>query len=257
MWKPSGVMVHSTRDEEGPVQVVDAYGVRSLHFGTAPKQSSMSLADPDRLELAYVRAMLAGLLFAPEPRRVLLLGLGGGSLAKFLLRHFPDCRLDAVESRPAVAAVARRFFGLPEDPRLTLHFEDGSEFLCRQAESHSHVYDHLFIDIYDHQGLSASAGRHDFFAAAARLLNPGGVLAINLWGSHPESLRHAMKMLGLYFEGRTLRLQVIGRGNLIGFGLGAGLPRPDREVLKQRARQLEQRLDVEFPRLLHLLSPLR
>lgn len=257
MWKHRGVMVHGCRDEEGLVQVVDAYGVRSLHFGTAPKQSAMSLADPERLELPYARAMLAGLLFASEPRRVLLLGLGGGSLAKFLLRHFPDCRIDAVESRPAVAVVARRFFGLPDDSRLAIHIADGSEFVCCQAESRSSIYDQILVDIYDSRGMAPSASRHDFFAAAVRLLNPKGVLVMNLWGSHPESLRQSLKMLSLYLEGRTLRLQVVGRGNIIGFGLGAELPKPDREALKHRARHLEERLGIEFPRLLQLLSASR
>jgi spermidine synthase len=255
MRKYGGVVVHCSRDEDGLVEVVDAFGVRSLHFGTSPKQSAMLLAAPDRLELSYVRAMLAGLLFTPDPRRVLLLGLGGGSLAKFLLRHFPECRIDAVESRAAVAAVARRFFGLPEDPRLAVHIAEGCEFVCRLSKADSAVYDHIFVDVYDQEGLAASASRHDFFAASAKLLKAGGILAMNLWGSHQESLRHAMRLLNLYFEGGMMRLQVTGRGNVIGFGLGPEVQRSGREALKQRARIMEQRLGVEFPRLLHLLSP--
>lgn len=256
MRKHGGVVVHCSRDEDGLVEVVDAHGVRSLHFGTPPRQSAMSLTEPDRLELSYVRAMLAGLLFTPEPRRVLLLGLGGGSLAKFLLRHFPDCRIEAVEARPAVAEIAHRFFGLPEDPRLTIHIADGREFVCREAERNSAAYEHIFVDIYDDQGLAASAGEHDFFAAGARLLNPGGVFSLNLWGSHRDSFRRSVELLKLCFDNRILRLPVIGRGNIIGFGLGSELMRPDSETLKQRARTLELRCGVEFPRLLRALAPL-
>lgn len=253
--KYGGTLVHCSRDEEGLVEVVDAYGVRSLHFGTSPKQSAMSLAEPDRLELGYVRAMLAGLVLTDDPGRVLLLGLGGGSLAKFLLKSFPECRIDVVEYRPTVAAVARRFFGLPEDARLTLHIAEGNEFVSRAAKESAGTYGHIFVDIFDHEGLAVSATQHDFFAACAKLLSPEGVLAMNMWGSHSESLRHSIRMLNLYFEGGTLRLQVVGRGNVIGFGLGTELYRPGREALKQRARILELRHGVEFPRLLHLLSP--
>jgi spermidine synthase len=248
-------MIHCCRDNQGVLEVVDTHGIRSLHFGTAPKQSAMSLKEPDRLELPYVRAMLAGLLFVPEPRRVLLLGLGGGSLAKFLLQHFPECRIDVVESRADVEMVARRFFGLPEDPRLRVHIADGNEFVCHWAESCGASYDHIFVDVYDDQGISASIQQHDFFASGAKILSAGGVFAINLWGSQTESVRRSMRMLNLYFEGGTMRLQVIGRGNVIGFGLGADIPRVDRKTLTQRARILEQRLGIEFSRLQHLLSP--
>ena len=64
-----GVLVHCQRDAEGLVEVVETHGVRSLHFGSSPRQSAMALDEPDRLELSYVRAMLAGLVYAPEPRR--------------------------------------------------------------------------------------------------------------------------------------------------------------------------------------------
>jgi spermidine synthase len=254
MRKHGGVLVHCSRDDQGLLEIIDTDGVRTLHFGTTPKQSAMSLEDPDRLELPYVRAMLAGLLFTAEPRRVLLLGLGGGSLAKFLLRHFPDCRIDAVEARASVEVVARRFFGLPEDERLKIHIADGNEFVCSTPDSRLESYDHILVDVFDQHGISASIQRHDFFACASRLLNAEGVFAINLWGSQPESLRQTIRLLKLYFAGGTLRLQVIGRGNVIGFGLGAEIRAVTKEKLRQRARILEQQLGIEFPRLLHVLS---
>ncbi len=251
-----GVLVHCQRDAEGLVEVVEAHGVRSLHFGSSPKQSAMALDEPDRLELSYVRAMLAGLVYAPEPRRALLLGLGGGSLAKFLLKHFPDCQLDIVEYRAAVADVARRFFGLPEDPRLALRIDDARRFVRDEAQRQSGIYDHIFVDIYDERGLSASVNEQDFFAANARLLSPSGVFSLNLWGSDRDSFRDSMDLLKGHFGARALRLPVIGRGNVIGLGFGPELARLDPELLRQRARQLEGRLGVEFPRLMKSLAPM-
>ncbi len=252
--KHGGVLVHCGRDAEGLVEVVDAHGVRSLHFGTSPKQSAMALAEPERLELSYVRAMLAGLMFQPDPRRVLLLGLGGGSLARFLLQNFPECRIEAVESRAAVAEVAHRFFGLPDDPRLTVHIDDARGFVRREAARRASAYEHIFVDIYDHQGLSASVNEHDFFAANARLLSPLGVYSLNLWGSDRDSFRSSVDLLKYHFGSRVLRLPVIGRGNIIGFGLGLELARPGSEILKLRSREMEARLGVEFPRLLKSLG---
>lgn len=256
MRKHGGTLVHCCRDAEGLVEVVDAYGIRSLHFGTSPKQSAMSLAEPERLELSYVRAMLAGLILTPDPDRILLLGLGGGSLAKFLLLNFPECRIDAVESRATVVAVAHRFFGLPEDRRLTIHIADAGEFILDAAASNLSIYGHIFVDLYDQAGLAFAAAGPDFIAAGAKLLSGRGILAMNLWGSHPESYRLSLGLLKLNFAEKILHLRVAGRGNVIAFGPGRELPPLRRDSLIPRARFLERHLGVEFPRLLHLLSPL-
>jgi spermidine synthase len=254
MRKYGGVLVHCSRDDIGIIEVIDTYGVRSLHFGTHPKQSAMSLAEPDKLELSYVRAMLAGLLFKPEPRKILLLGLGGGTLATFLFNHFPECRIDAVECRPAVAEIAHEYFGLPNDARLAIHVSDGNDFVCAEADRREGEYDHILVDVFDHQGLAETVNQQDFFAASRRLLHPEGILAINLWGTQTRSLRQSMGLLNLYFERRTMRLQVPGRGNVIGFGLGQHVERAEMADLKQQAKALELLLGIEFPRFLRLLS---
>ncbi|MGX2038842.1 spermine/spermidine synthase domain-containing protein [Methylocaldum sp. MU1018] len=252
--KYGGVLVHCSRDEFGIIEVVDTYGVRSLHFGTHPKQSAMSLVEPDHLELSYARAMLAGLLFKSEPRKILLLGLGGGSLAKFLFDHFPECRIEAVEYRPAVVEVAYEYFGLPEDSRLTVHVSESNEFVCAEAERREAEYDHIFVDVFDHQGMAETVNQQDFFSASRRLLHPEGILSMNLWGTQSQSLRQSMGLLNLYFERRTMRLQVPGRGNVIGFGLGPHVQRTEINTLKQEAKALELLLGIEFPRFLRLLS---
>jgi spermidine synthase len=252
--KYGGVLVHSSRDEAGILEVVDAHGVRSLHFGTYPRQSAMSLADPDRLELIYVRAMLLGLLFTPEPRSILLLGLGGGSLAKFLFQNFPACRIEAVECRSGVAPVAQRFFGLPEDPRLAVHVGDCNEYVCGLANPSRPAFDLILVDAFDHRGLAESVNRRDFFIACSTLLGPEGVFAVNLWGSEMASYRQSVRLLNTYFDGRIMRLPVPGKGNVIGYGLGSRLERPPARELIQRARALEIRLGIEFPRFLQLVS---
>lgn len=254
MRKYGGVLVHCRRDHIGIIEVVDTHGVRSLHFGTHPKQSAISLAEPEKLELSYVRAMLVGLLFKPDPRKILLLGLGGGTLAKFLLNHFPACRIDAVECRAAVAEIAYEYFGLPKDERLTVHVSDGNEFVCAEADRREAEYDHILVDVFDDEGLAEMVNQQDFFSASQRLLRPEGILAVNMWATQTRSLRHSMGLLNLYFERRTMRLQVPGRGNVIGFGLGQRVQRAEIADLKERARTWELLLGIEFPRFLRLMS---
>ena len=79
-----------------PVDISEEAGVRYLHFGSDWVQGAMRIARPWSLELEYTRDMMAGLLLRPPgqwPRRALLVGLGAGSLAKFIYRHLADCRL--------------------------------------------------------------------------------------------------------------------------------------------------------------------
>ena len=100
MYRYDGRVIHESYDDDGVLEVVELDGVRSLHFGSFPRQSSMLLVKPDKLYLEYVRAMTSWLLFKPTlDSEALIIGLGGGSLAKHLLHHFPECRLKAVEYR--------------------------------------------------------------------------------------------------------------------------------------------------------------
>ena len=255
MMRYGGKLIHRCRDAQGPIEVVETHGIRSLHFGTDARQSAMALAAPERLELSYLRAMLTALALIPEPRRILVLGLGGGSLVRFLLRHYPAVHLDAVEARAAMVTVARDYFGLPDAPGLHLHLCEAGDYLDRLANAGAAGYDLLLIDLFDDAGLAPVVMRHDFFAAATGLLQSGGAVCVNLWSGHAESFRAVMRLLKLYFPGSAYSLPVPGRGNVIGLGLKPEhtLPRLRDGLLK--AQSLESRHGIEYARLLQRLAP--
>src|ERR1700691_3480955 len=105
----------------GHVDVSEEGGVRYLHLGNDAVQSAMRLKRPFALELAYTRAMMACLLLHPAPRRLCMIGLGGGSIAKFVHRHLPEIQTHVIELNPRVIGVARTMFGLPvDDARLNV-----------------------------------------------------------------------------------------------------------------------------------------
>jgi spermidine synthase len=255
MGKYGGTVIHHIRDEAGPIEIVETLGVRALHFGTEARQSALDLADPERLELSYLRAMLIGLVFVPVPERILLLGLGGGSLARFLVRHYPDARIEVIELRAAMVDVARRYFGLPDHPGLSIQIGDGGESIMRRVGAGGDGYDLILIDIFDDRGLAPSLMRPEVFEALPRLLKPRGVAAINLWNSHPETFRAVMHLIKRHFPAGALSLPVPGRGNVIGIGLGAEATRSDAGVCRERARLLQSRLGIEFTRMLRHLAP--
>src|SRR5262245_15363690 len=130
----------------GSVYITERFGVRSLHIDSNTIQSSMRLARPNELELAYTRSMMAFLLFNERPARVLMVGLGGGSLAKFIYHRMPDAHIEVIEINPQVVAVARSHFHLPaDDARLTVRTGDGAEWLARPGAA----ADVIIVDGYD------------------------------------------------------------------------------------------------------------
>ena len=95
------------------IEIVEEGGVRVLQIGGSAIQSAMRLDAPDRIELDYVRAMMAFLLFHPDPREVLMVGLGGGSMARFIHQRMPQTRVTVIEIDPGVVTVARKYFHFP------------------------------------------------------------------------------------------------------------------------------------------------
>ena len=123
----------------------------SLHFSWHETQSCMDLRQPDALNLEYTRTMMGFLLFVPEPADLAMVGLGGGSLAKFCHRHLPGTRINVIEINPHVIAL-RDEFQIPEDSnRFRIMLGDGAEFV----RSPPRRCDVLLVDGYDGEGLPA------------------------------------------------------------------------------------------------------
>ena len=252
MYKYDGLLIHESHDDEGIIEVIERKGVRSLHFGSHPRQSSMLLTDPHKLELDYVRAMTSWLLFKPTlDDDALIVGLGGGSLTKHLLHHFPDCRLKAVEYRKSVVKIARSYFGLPLDPRLKIIVDDGGAYIRQRAETYREHYSLLFIDAFDHEGMASTICNEAFFDACKALLKKDGMLVINLWGgTHNPEFQQVSMWIARIFNWQTLFLPVKDRGNIIALAFNDYSPLYSLKDLRANALALEQQYQIEFPAFL-------
>ena len=229
-----------------PVEVSEKGGVRFLHLGSTAVQSAMRIRDPYGLELEYTRAVMAFLLFQEAPADIALIGLGGGSLAKFIHRHLPECRLTAVEINPEVIAAARGYFLLPpDDARLQVLEGDGAAFV----RSHPESRDALIVDAYDAKRIVEDLASPDFYRACHAHLRPGGVAAFNLWGSDAQFETYHSRIASA-FGGQVLILPAEKKSNIIVFGLKPPLLALDFKSLGERARQWESRLGLELPAFL-------
>lgn len=136
-------------------------------------------ADPIQLYLPYSQAMVMALAWAPEASRGLVLGHGGGSLAKWLGRYWPELELDTVEVDPSVARVAQDYFGYAPPENHRVYVKDARAFL----QSHSTQYDVIWIDAFARHMIPFHLTTREFYAEVRRHLAPNGVLAVNLASS--------------------------------------------------------------------------
>jgi len=156
----------------------DEKGLRYLLFSeTGGYQSVAKPGDADQLQLPYSHMMLVGLASVEEPAKILIIGLGGGSIPAFLHKRYPKTRIDCVDIDPEVIAVARVFFGFKEDETLKAHAADGRKFIEETAEQ----YDLIFLDAFGNDFVPRHLTTKEFLTAVRRILAPGGIVLGNVW----------------------------------------------------------------------------
>jgi spermidine synthase len=250
MYKYDGLVVYQDHDDDGVLEVVEEKRIRSLHFGSSSRQSSISLTDPEALQLPYTRAMTSWLLFKETVDDALLIGLGGGSLARHLLYYFPECSLRAIEYRASVVKIARSHFGLPLDSRLKVIIDDAGSYVPQHAKTCVEKYSLILVDAFDVEGMAESIASIAFFDACKTLLKHDGILIINLWATETVLFDSCLSWLQQVFNEKVLMLPIRNRGNIIAVAFNQSLPQFDMKSLKKRAIELEQQYQIEFPNYL-------
>ncbi|HPR06819.1 MAG TPA: fused MFS/spermidine synthase [Denitromonas sp.] len=218
---------------ENPIDIREEAGVRFLHFGTEWVQGAMRLRTPHALELPYTREMMAGLLMreAPWPRRVLSIGLGAGSLAKFIHRQLPDAQHTVVEIEPRVLAIARQYFRFPaDDERLQVHLEDGLVFMAQTDER----WDLILLDAYDHDVRQGPLSSIEFYQCLRDHLTDDGLLSVNLF-NRGRRYEGTVARLEYAFDQRALAFNSADHGNMIAFGAAGHPIELDATELRERA----------------------
>lgn len=224
--------------------VSERYGVRTLHIGSDTVQSAMRLARPNDLELSYTRSMMAFLLFMPPPERALMIGLGGGSLAKFIYHRLPDVRIKAVEVSSQVVAIARHYFHVPaDDSRFEVVIADGADYIAREDAA----ADAVIVDGYDADAHAEELASKAFYAACRERLKSKGMFIVNLWGGD-RLFSTLLQRIEAAFPDGTLCLPAERPGNVIVFAFKENPGPLEWKKLAARALALETELGLEFPR---------
>lgn len=212
------------------VVVEDDRGLRTLQFERyGARQSVVKVGDPDHIELPYAKTMFAGLALMPDPQRILIVGLGGGTIPVFLHKHYPKATIDVVDIDPVVVAVAREYFDFREDAKLRAHVADGRKFIeeCRKP------YDVIFLDAFSADSIPYTLATQEFLKAVRRAASPRGVVLSNIWDRFSNPLYDEMLRTYRSVFDEVCVMEVRASGNRI----VVALPRDERIDPKELARR--------------------
>jgi spermidine synthase len=221
--------------------VQEGSSFKSLHFSIREVQSRMSLDDPCALDLEYSRTMMGFLLFKPKPKHIAMVGLGGGSLAKFCHRYLTATRIEVVEINPHVLALRDAFQIPPDDERLNVLLGDGAAFV-RDTDKRCDV---LMVDGFDYDGQPSELSSQAFYDDCADALPREGILVVNLFNRHAE-YGLLVDRIRRSFADAVLVVESSDLGNSIVLAFKEprvpvqrmGMPRPPRHLEGCAARQL-------------------
>lgn len=168
------------------ISVIDRGDRICMLFSTVRRvetqQSCQYKDDPDELVFDYAKMVMAGLLLNPEPERILIAGLGGGSIPDALHKLYPDARIDTVEIDPAVVKVAREYFDFRETDNMKVYVQDARVFVKR-ALHEGRQYDFVLLDAFNGDYIPEHLMTKDFLLEVRRLLSDRGVLVANTFSS--------------------------------------------------------------------------
>ncbi len=218
------------------VEEVD--GLLNLRFDMATVQSALRLSDPFALELEYTRAMMRCLLFCATPQSILMIGMGGGSLARYCHKTLPHADITVVEINPHVIALRDRFQVPPESSRFRVVQADGVDH-ARDGLTSGERHDIILLDAFHFDGAQESISSRAFFKVCRSLLSPRGVLVVNLDGD-PDQCLPVLARLGAAFAGAVWSVLVDATSNRIAFCA-------DADHLMATMRQADARLAALAP----------
>ena len=245
-------LLHSERSLYREVLVYETGDVRCIcftRFCRIGRQTCQDVKHPDRIVMNYPQMMLSSLFVKPEPKSVLIIGLGGGTIPRALHELVPQARIDVVEIDPAVVKVARRYFDLGDNSELNVIEADG-RVQVKKALREQRSYDLIMLDAFDHEYIPEHLLTREFLQEVKALLAPGGVLAANTFSSSRlydhESTTYAAVFPEFFNLKKENRVIIAANG-----------PLPSADQLRINSRRFEEAFDsfgISANKLLPLFS---
>ena len=229
--------LHSERSLYRNILVSEDDGKICLHFSLRRAEHSQSCRwtkDPRAMVFPYTRMMFASLLVHPVPQRILMVGLGGGTIPVTLHELLPSSSIDIVEIDSAVQRVAERFFDFRTALNMRVTISDARVFIKRALKGNKH-YDLILLDAFNGDYIPEHLLTREFLTECKTLLTPGGVLAANTFSSSKLYAHESVTYRAVFGEFLNLRTPA----SLNRIIVASNGPLPSQQTLAQRAQQLK------------------
>ena len=250
----SETVIYTERSLYRNITVVEDLGSRCMRFSrqNSTKQSCFSLNNPDSIAFECNKMMLGALYLRPNPRRVLMIGLGGGTLASAVSMILPDSEIDVVEIDPAIVRIAKEYFNFRPNSKVHVKVEDGRVFVKR-AIDRGEKYDLIMLDAFDQLYIPTHMLTKQFLNEVKNILAVEGVLAANTYCVGGRYDNESVTYESVY--GSFFNLKKYWKNTRVIIAKQGGLPSQD--VLAKNSRALEKKLlkvGIEASWLLPLFS---
>ncbi|MBI2803222.1 MAG: fused MFS/spermidine synthase [Gammaproteobacteria bacterium] len=205
-------MTDTVKNQHAKPFIHQTFTTKAMYFSICEIQSRMDIRHPEVLNLEYTRSMMGFVLFEPAPANIAMIGLGGGSLAKFCYRHLPQTNIRVIEINPHVIVLRDEFLVPSDCERFNIIQGDGADFVRNPP----HQFEVLLVDGYEKKGLPVRLSSQEFYDDCARTLTPGGILVVNLHLEHRHHAQHLARIRHS-FGGAILVVDDYERSNSIVF----------------------------------------
>ncbi|PRQ02755.1 Spermidine synthase [Enhygromyxa salina] len=235
-------LLEQATSEYNTIMVTERGSIRTMYFvvdGTRYIESRWDMDHPNSLDLDYSRTMMAGFLIQPAPKRFMMMGLGGGQISNYLFERFPGLEIDAVDIDPEVVRLARKYFGVPDNPRYRTHVGDGRLFIENAAEP----WDLIMLDAFRGVFVPYHLKTREAYAACLAKLTPGGVVVANLHNL-TRMYPHDRETLAAVFPHRYSF--VSESGNQTTFVASASDERVGTYEIRSHARAVAEKFDFDI-----------
>lgn len=227
----------------GEPYIIESNKFKALYFDSESTQSLMDMQAPMRLVVSYTETMMGFLLFHDAPKNIAMIGLGGGSLAKYCHHHLQDASILVLENNPKVIALKDKFHVPTNGARFQVLEADGAAYL-RSTED---KFDVLLVDGYTKQGQAAQLCSDDFYASCLACLNPGGLLVINFSGAAGLNQVYQERIDRIFEHPSVLVVEDDRMNQILFVSNGSSLNLPAEELMR-RSTALSKNHEIHLSR---------
>jgi spermidine synthase len=218
-------------------------GLSSMYTGRPNYiESIVDLKDPDAMPVPYNQTMTAALAYPKAPKRILMIGLGAGSISTYLGRAMPDAQIDVVELDPGVISAGKDYFGLRETDKIRLIASDGRVYLNR----HKELYDLILLDAFRELGIPFHLLTREFYTLVKEHLAPGGAMASNV-AANTKLYLSTLVTLAAVFPTVDAYPEWLDRSEAQVIAVAMPAQRPTADALQQSATALQQQYHFRYP----------